>query len=159
MTVICAWVDESRAVMLGDSCVSEGGVRIVSRSPKVSVAGQWLVGAAGDAGACTALLAARIPTEPRRMLEVLAEVDGDWDALLARPGELWVASSGGELEQLPGPWWAIGSGGEIALGALAALRRRTPEATLRAAAGIVARLRSDVCGPMCVVEKRARPEK
>lgn len=150
VTLIAAIVTERHAAMLGDSCVSEDGLRMVSRSPKVARVGPWLVGAAGDAGACTVLLSRPLATDQSRLLRQLSRVAGEWAALLARPGELWAADSTGVLERLSSDRWAIGSGGEVGLGALAAVRRRTTEQTLRAVAAIVARYRSDVCGPWLV---------
>lgn len=155
MTLIAACVDAVSAHMLGDACVTADGLRLVSQTPKVARVGPWLVGAAGDAGACTVLLSRPLPTEVGALHRRLRKVAGEWELLLARPGAILVADSEGDLEVVSAYAWAIGSGAEVALGALAAIRRRTPEATLRAVAGITSRLRCDVCGPMSIVVARS----
>ena len=155
MTLIAACVGPDAAYMLGDACVTADGLRLVSATPKVARVGPWLVGAAGDAGACTVLLARPLPTDVAALHQRLRKVAGEWSAMLARPGCLMVADSDGDLELVSAPAWAIGSGAEVALGALAAIRRRSPEAMLRAVAGITSRLRCDVCGPMSIVVARA----
>jgi len=152
VTLIAACVGADSAWMIGDAALTIGdGGLMVSATPKVARVGPWLVGAAGSAGACAALLHSPLPTEPRALLRRLERVAGDWEALLARPGELWLADSERVLERVSRPYWAIGSGGDVGLGALAALRARDPARLLSAAGRITAALRGDVCGPFKIV--------
>lgn len=152
MTLIAACVGADSAWMVGDSAVSqEDGIVLCSATPKIAARGGWLVGAAGDAGSCTALLARAWPSDPRALIRALRGVGGEWEALLARPGALYVADSDGDLEAISRRYWAIGSGAQVGLGVMAASRARTPRSLLMQASRITESLRGDVRGPFSIL--------
>ena len=130
MTAIVAVTDGRDCVMACDSRVSDDrGVYWDTSAPKAVRVGSWLIGAAGDAGACRALMTRReMPPPPRRRDQLVAwaqaelwrslDVEGDWIALLAARGTILLAATGGVIEPVGRGWHAIGSGGDIALGSL-----------------------------------------
>jgi len=147
--------------MACDSRVSDdSGVYWDSSAHKVARVGAWLVGAAGHAGACRALVTLRELPPPPRRAQLIAwaqaelwralDVEGDWVALLAARGTVLLAACGGVIEPVPRGWHAIGSGGEVALGALHATQRGPLSLSERAVLAVeaAAACHSTVGGPI-----------
>lgn len=170
MTCIAAVVDSTSCAIAGDSAIDCGGEIWTSSAPKIASRGAWLVGAAGDAAACSSLLITLVlPQPPRskrgamswgaeRIPEIVGDVSGDWLALLCMRGIVWYVDSSGAVEPVAAGYHAIGSGGAYALGSL----HTTADGSLSASERAVAAVESAVayrgdCGlPVRCLRRRLR---
>lgn len=152
MTAIVGISWDGAALIAGDGAGSDSAITWRERTPKIAKRDGYLVGAAGDAGACMTALhgldvryeggglllwAHRVYLPALRVALTQAANDDEpasCTVLLAAAGELVLAdtASGGCTDFGDG-YHAIGCGGPVALGALAVTRRTAPIARARMA--------------------------